>query len=99
MSIALCGAAGAPKGLDVGLSKQEQERRSWLRQRVKDDLLARGEITDLDGLALDTNVIKGEVTTWTYHVKLKTRRGPISYTMDNRDGAPVLRDGQPIEEA
>ena len=78
------------------MTNDEKERRKRLRSLTHDHLLTTGKLTSLAGMALDTNVIQGDITSWVLRIELKDGVF-ISYAMDNADDAPVLCDGEEVK--
>lgn len=78
------------------MNDDDKARRAHLRRIIKTHLEATGEIAHLEGMARDANIIDGELVSWEWRVALSTGER-LLYTMDNRDGAPVLRDGEEVE--
>lgn len=74
---------------------QDKARRGHLRNVVQRDLLDRGEIEKVDGMAVDANVVKGDIESWVWRVKL-TSGTVYTYTMNNTDDAPVHCNGDVV---
>ena len=77
-------------------AKDDKRRRALLQGTAKADLINRGEIASLAGLQVEADVKEGVIETWSLFVSFKDRPTAV-YSMQNADGAHVLRDGIPVK--
>ena len=75
--------------------KKDQQRREYLQEIVHDHLLDTNQLGNVEGMAIDANVIKGRIKSWTWRVKL-TDGNILRYDMTNTDSAPIFCNGEEV---